>query len=159
MLNNEDLLKIKKETESFFKKMGFEVEMSFPAQKEQTVPIDIRAQEPQILIGENGQTLAEIQHLLKIILKRKISDLFFIDLDISGYKKKKADYLRETAKSAADEVALYKKEKILPPMSAYERRIVHMELSERKDVITESVGEEPDRKIVIKANFLGDTKG
>ena len=151
MLNNEDLVKIKKETENFFKKMDIEVEINFPSPKEQTVPIDVKAQEPQILIGENGQTLVEIQHLLKIILKRKISDPFFIDLDISGYKKKKANYLKEMARSAADEVALYKKEKILPPMSAYERRIVHMELSERKDVITESIGEEPDRKIIIKA--------
>jgi spoIIIJ-associated protein len=150
MLNNIDLKKVKKETEDFFKKMGFEVEINLPPQSEQTVFIDIKVQEPQILIGENGQTLMEIQHLLKIILKRKITEQFFIDLDISGYKKKKADYLKEMAKNTADEVALYKKEKILPSMSAYERRIVHMELAERKDIVTESAGEEPDRKIVIK---------
>lgn len=150
MLNHNDLSIIKKETERFFEKMGFETEINFPPQSEQTVFVDVKAQEPQILIGENGQTLTEIQHLLKIILKKKITEPFFIDLDISGYKKKKADYLRETARNAADEVALYKKEKILPPMSSYERRIVHMELSRRKDIVTESIGEEPDRKIVIK---------
>lgn len=150
MLNNTDIEKIKKETSDFFKKMGFEVEAEFPAQEGETLPIKIRIQEPQILIGENGQTLAEIQHLLKIILKKKIQETFFIDLDICDYKKKKKEYLREMASGAADEVSLSKKEKILPPMSAYERRIVHIELAERKDITTESIGEEPMRKIAIK---------
>ncbi|MFH1036796.1 MAG: R3H domain-containing nucleic acid-binding protein [Patescibacteria group bacterium] len=150
MLNTTDLSKVKKEAEEFFRKMNFEVEISYPPQKDETVFIEVKTQEPQILIGEGGQTLNEIQHLLKAILRKKIIDPFFIDLDISDYKKKKADYLREMARSVADEVALGKQEKTLLPMSAYERRIVHMELADRSDVITESIGEDPERKIIIK---------
>ncbi len=151
MLDKNDLEKIKKETAEFFKRMNFEIEIEFLAQKEQTLCINIKTPEPQILIGEGGQTLAEIQHLLKIILRRKITaEPFFIDLDISDYKKKKNEYLRQLAKETADEVSLSKKEKILPAMSAYERRIVHMELAERQDVKTESSGQEPDRRIVIR---------
>ena len=76
---------------------------------------------------------------------------FYVDLDINGYKKKKIDYLKEMAKNAADEVSLMKQEKILPPMPAYERRIVHLELAERKDITTESIGREPERKIIIRS--------
>jgi len=90
--------------------------------------------------------------LLKAILRRQIDEEFYIDIDINDYKKKKTEYLRELAISVADQVALGRRERALLPMSAYERRIIHLELSERKDVVTESTGEEPDRRIVIRPN-------
>lgn len=154
MINKDNLKKIEKAAKEFFEKMDIEVDIKIQKQKDSTLPIDLEVQEPQILIGEKGQTLAEIQRLLKIILKRKISDSeeesFYIDLDINDYKKKKSEYLRELAKTTADEVALLKKEKVLPPMSAYERRIIHMETAERNDIVSESIGEEPERRVTIK---------
>ena len=165
MFNRNDLEKIKKIIEEFFEKMTIEAEVEvFPMRESTSVfdgkeekvfslPVNVRAEEPQILIGERGQTLLEIQHLLKAILKKKIAEPFFLDLDINDYKKKKSDYLKEMARNLADEVALSKKEKWLSSMPSYERRIIHMELSKRDDISTESVGEEPDRKIVIKPRF------
>jgi len=150
MLNQNDLETIKKITKEFFEKTTFEVEIEFLPQKDSTIPINLKIDEPQILIGEGGQTLVEIQHLLKAILKRKISEPFFVDLDINGYKKKKIEYLKELARSLADEVALTKKEKILSSMPAYERRIIHLELAGRSDVTTESIGQEPERRVAIK---------
>jgi len=150
MISQENLEVIKKTAEEFFKKTTFEVEIEFLPPQELTLPIDLKTDDPQILIGERGQTLVEIQHLLKIILKKKIQEPFFIDLDINSYKKKKIEYLKELAKSVADEVALIKKEKSLAPMPAYERRIIHLELADRQDVTTESIGQEPERRIIIK---------
>ena len=171
MFDKNDLEKIKEVTKEFFKKMTFEVEIEFLPQEESrplsdgeekeisTLCINLKTKEPQILIGERGQTLLEIQQLLKVILKRTLrqaqgkksnEEPFFIDFDIEGYKKKKIEYLKEMVMSVADEVALTKKEKWLPSMPAYERRIIHLELAERGDVTTESVGEEPERKIVVK---------
>ncbi|NCO80491.1 hypothetical protein GW869_01815, partial [bacterium] len=95
MLSQSDFEKIKETVKEFFEKTTFEVEIEFQSPQDQTLPINIKIDEPQILIGEGGQTLVEIQHLLKAILKRKISDSFFIDLDINGYKKKKIEYLKE----------------------------------------------------------------
>jgi spoIIIJ-associated protein len=157
MLNQENLETIKKEVKDFFEKMTFKVEIEVLPEVAQTLPINIKTEEPRILIGERGETLSEIQHLLKLILKRKIKaekpeEPFFIDLDINDYKKKKIDYLKEIAKNAAEEVLMTKKEKELPPMSSYERRIVHLELAQRTDIVSESVGEEPERRIVIKPN-------
>lgn len=156
MISQKELEKIKKITKEFFGKTTIDVEVEVGRPEEDTVPIDIKMEEPQLLIGEGGQTLLELQHLLRIILRKQIPSLggegkkFFIDLDIQNYKKKKMDYLKEMARSLADEVSLTKKEKILAPMPAYERRIIHLELAERKDVTTESIGEEPERKIVIR---------
>jgi len=150
MISQKNLEKIKKITEEFFKKMDFEVEVEVRPLQEKTLPINLKMAEPKILIGEKGKTLTEIQHLLKVMIIRKIKEPIFIDLDISDYKKKKYQYLRELAKSIADEAALSKKERVLSPMSAAERRIIHLELAERKDVATESIGQEPERKIVIR---------
>jgi len=150
MIPQEQLEEIKKTIKEFFEKTTLEVEIEFLPQRDLTLPINLKTEEPQILIGQGGQTLFEIQHLLKAIIRRKIKENFYIDLDINDYKKKKLDYLKETARSLADEVALTKKEKILPSMSAYERRIIHLELAGRSDVTTESIGSEPERKVVIK---------
>lgn len=150
MLNQSDLEKIKKELAIFFGKMTLEVEISFLPQREETVPINLKVENPQILIGERGQTLSEIQHLLKAILRKKITENFYLDLDINDYKKKKSEYLKDLARTIADEVSLSKKERVLSPMPAYERRIIHLEIAERKDVTSESMGEEPERRVVIR---------
>lgn len=155
MFSHSDLEKIKPFLREFFEKTTFpsDVEIS-SSEEDETLFIDLKTDEPQILIGESGQTLVEIQHLLKVILRKKFfpkdDNKFYVDLDINSYKKKKREYLKEMARTTADEVALTKKEKILPPMPSYERRVVHMELAGRSDVVTESLGEEPDRKVVIK---------
>ncbi len=149
-MNSEELEQIKKVVEEFFEKATFEVEAEVLSPQELTIPIKIKTEEPKILIGQQGQTLAEIQRLLKAVLKRRIPEGFYLDLDINDYKKKKAEYLRETARDLADEVALNKKERILAPMPAFERRIIHLELAGRQDINTESIGQDPERRLVIK---------
>ena len=150
MISQDDLKKIKEIVKEFFDKMTIEAQIDFLPPKEETLPINLKVENPQILIGEKGQTLFEIQHLLKAILKREIQENFYIDLDINDYKKKKIEYLKGLARSIADEVALTKKERALFPMPAYERRIVHLEIAERKDVASESIGQEPERRVVIR---------
>ena len=159
MLTKQSLETIEKIVREFFHKTTFEVEIEILPQEDSTLFISLKAEEPQILIGDQGQTLAEIQHLLRTILRRTFwqeqdkkedEKPLFIDLDINGYKKKKIEYLKELARSIADDVALMKKEKSLTSMSAYERRIIHLALVDRSDVVTESIGQEPERKIIIK---------
>ena len=130
--------------------MTIPVEFKVELLKEQTLAISIEMENPQILIGEGGQTLLEVQRLLKIILRRKIDKAFYLDLDINSYKKKKIEYLKQLAHSIADDVALNKKEEVLPSMLAYERRIVHLELADRENIATESVGQEPERRVVVR---------
>ena len=76
MFNQADFQKIKEITEIFFKKIGFEMEIEIKSPQELTIPIKIKTKQPQILIGEKGKTLTEIQYLLKIILKKNIKKPF-----------------------------------------------------------------------------------
>lgn len=113
------------------------------------ISLNITVEEPQLLIGQDGQTLFELSRLLRIILNKKLQKDFYLQLDINDYKKKKVEYLKELAVSLANEVILTKEKKVLAPMPAYERKIIHTELSQRQDVITESQGEGMQRCIVI----------
>jgi spoIIIJ-associated protein len=156
MLDQNNLKEIEKITKEFFEKGTFSAEISVSL-RDGVVSVDISGvEEAKTLIGENGQTLSEIQYLLKSIIRKKfisfgISDFFYFNLDINNYKKRKEEYLKEIASSLADEVALTKKEKILPPMPPYERRVIHLELIKRKeDVVSESIGKEPKRSVIIK---------
>jgi spoIIIJ-associated protein len=148
-MSEELIKKIEDEVKEFFLKLGFDFKIKV-SQNGKTFKVDLQTSEFQDLIGEKGETLNEIQHLLNAILKKKIKDDLFLDLDIAGYKGRKIKYLKELAKSVADEVALTKKERILEPMPAYERKIIHLELASRSDVTTESIGKEPKRRVVIK---------
>jgi len=163
MLNQGQLDKIKETVSDFFEKMTMpasSVQVGLSSVKKDAedllpeqidvVELEIKSDEPQILIGQQGQTLFEIQRLLKMILNKKVGEIFYFNLDINDYKKQKVEYLRDLAKDLADHVALTGVEKKLSPMSSYERRIVHAELSSRVDVITESHGEGLDRHIIIK---------
>lgn len=144
---------IKEVIREFFGKTGLLVEaIEIKSPQDSTIPISLKMEEPQILIGEGGQTLSEIQKLLKMVLQKRFAteSHFYVDLDINDYKKKKIEYLKEVARTSADEASLTKQEKQLSPMSAYDRRVIHVELANRSDVITESVGEEFGRRVVIK---------
>lgn len=161
-----EINKIKEVAGEFFTKMTIEVpnmevglslaekdsqDAENPDNKnKEVVNLDIKLDEPQILIGQQGQTLLEIQRLLRMVLNKRLQKVFYLNLDINGYKKQKMEYLEDIAKDLADQVALTRKEKVLSPMSAYERRIIHSVLSNRTDVATESRGEGFERCIVIK---------
>ena len=146
----QDLEIIRKIINKFFEKTTFKVNIDFLLEEDKTIIIKLKAEEPQILIGEDGQVLKNIQYILKMILKRKIENHFYLDLDINDYKKQKIEFLKNRIYLIADEVSLTKKEKELTPMPAYERRVVHLALAEREDIITESIGEGNERRIVIK---------
>lgn len=107
-----------------------------------------------LLIGRDGENLRALQVLVKIMAARKAGDnaeIIPFSLDVNHYRKQRAVFLKETVRSFADEVELTKKPVTLQSMSSFERRIVHLEIMKRGDkLITESIGEEPDRRVVIK---------
>ena len=110
-----------------------------------------------ILIGKNGQNLTALEHILRLIMiKRNQNNKAMINfvLDINNYRQAKSGYITEQAHSAAQRVISTQKAEALAPMTAYERRLVHTELASYKEVQTESIGEEPRRRIVIKPLLL-----
>jgi spoIIIJ-associated protein len=145
-----DLKKIKEIIGEFFTKTRLVSNVRVAIGDNNTILIEIESEDPKMLIGQNGQILNDMQYLLKNILSHSLMEQINVDLDINDYKKKKYQYLKSLAREAADEVALTKTEKELSPMAPYERRIVHMELSQREDIKTESIGEGFERRIIIK---------
>jgi len=148
-----DIKKIKKIAQEFIRKIAPEANVDVLEQKDGTVFVDAKVDDPQTLIGPGSETLLAIQHLLRVIVRKTgqgTDKPYYIDLDINDCKKKKKEYLRELAVTTANEVALAKREVSLAPMSAYERRVIHMELKERADVATESRGFGAERKVVVR---------
>jgi len=149
-MNLNNLEQIKIEIEKFFDKTTFRLDVDISYKEDSTVYINVNSDEPQILIGERGETLADIQRLLKMIVKKITPDRVYVDLDINNYKKRRMDNLKDLAKQTADKVVLINQEQSLFAMSPYERRVIHLELAKRLDIATESVGNDPNRRIVIK---------
>lgn len=114
----------------------------------------IKTKEAGLLIGEGGQNLFALSHILKRLAesefkKRELERIQFL-LDVNGYQLKRIEELKNTARINAQRVRYFKKEISLEPMNAYERRIIHSFLTEYPDIITKSTGEDPNRRVVIK---------
>ena len=103
-----------------------------------------------VLIGYHGETLASLQHLLGMIIYREVGEWVPVTVDVSGYRQSRQDKLTEIAKAAADRVRFLQKEIELVPMSAWERRIIHLAVGEAGGVASESIGEGYSRRVVIK---------
>lgn len=103
-----------------------------------------------LLIGRDGKTLNALQTLVRQVVSKYTDDKLICLIDIGGYKQKRKMQLEILATKVAKEVAKTKTEVRLDPMNSYERRIIHTKLSDWRDVYTESVGEEPNRYLVIK---------
>ncbi|MEK7139035.1 MAG: R3H domain-containing nucleic acid-binding protein [Patescibacteria group bacterium] len=118
-------------------------------QGEESVLVSIQTPEnAKFLIGRNGQNLRALEHVLRAILTKNTNNT--VILDVNDYRKSRAVYLVDVAKQAVTRVRNTQKAEALFPMSAYERRIVHMELAACPDIATESIGSEPQRRIIIK---------
>lgn len=104
----------------------------------------------RFLIGKNGQNLQAFEHILKAMFVKKSKEISLVSIDINDYRKSRATYLLEIAKHAVMRVRNTQKAEALNPMPPSERRIVHMELASYPDIATESIGEEPQRRIIIK---------
>jgi spoIIIJ-associated protein len=102
-----------------------------------------------LLIGKNGQNLQALEHLVRVTAL-KDSPSILVTLDVNDYKKAKASQVVQLARSAVAKVRTTRRAEALAPMSSYERRVVHMELASYSDIVTESIGQEPQRRIVVK---------
>jgi len=137
--------KLQKEIEEFFSNLGFEGKISI--EEGEVLWVNFETQESSFLIGYHGTTLKSLAWLLKLKLGEQGKNLV---LDINDYKKAKKERLENMAFELADKARSEGKPQVLPVMSAYERRLVHMALIDQADIIAESEGEEPNRRIVIK---------
>lgn len=144
---------IKEETANLINLVGFGVEISIIEDEndENRVICNISSDsEANFLIGQNGENLQAIQHLVRLLVRKKTDDMIKFLVDVNFYRKDQESSILNLAKEAAEEAINNKKTVVLKPMSAYNRRLVHMFLANNKDVVTESSGDESERRVVIK---------
>jgi spoIIIJ-associated protein len=118
-------------------------------QVDEGVELQVLSDSTGRLIGRHGETLRALQHLVSMMMKEAAPGVRFT-VDIAGYRKAQAEKLAEMAKEAAAKAVETGEEVVLRPMNAGERRLVHMALHDSEEVETESRGEDPYRRIVIK---------
>jgi len=111
--------------------------------------VDIHGDDLSVLIGRRAETLNALQYLLALIISKEATHWVQVIVDVEGYRARRERQLRQLARRMADQVVRTGKRQLLEPMSAAERRIVHLELRDHAEVKTESMGEEPNRKVSI----------
>ena len=129
-----------------------EVEISQPLiEEEGNMAVNIKTSEDSnFLIGQYGVNLQALQHIARLMIRKKTDAKINFVLDVNSYRQEKNQSIAELAKSAANQAIDEHRAIVLRPMTAYERRLVHMELSQDERVITESIGEGEGRKVVVK---------
>ena len=128
-----------------------DAQMGEPDDQETSAPVlvDITGGDLSILIGRHAETLNALQLISRLIVGKEVGYAAHIVIDVEGYRKRREEGLRELARKMAKQAVSTGRRQALEPMSPAERRIIHMELRESAQVVTESTGEEPRRKVTI----------
>lgn len=115
----------------------------------QIISVEIEGDDLSFLIGRHAETLNAIQYLISLMVSHEFNRWIPIQVDIQNYRSRRERELQKLARRLADQVVATGRKQTLEPMPANERRIIHIELRKRDDVFTESVGEDPYRKVYI----------
>lgn len=115
------------------------------------ITIAVQAEDnAKLLIGKEGQNLKALEHLVRAVWTRQSGQVRSVVVDVNDYRKEKSTQVIELVRQAAGRVRDSRKSEALPPMTSYERRLAHTELASWTEVSTESIGQEPQRRVVIK---------
>ena len=114
-----------------------------------TIGVELTGEDLGALIGRRGETLDAIQHLANYALNHDSSKRTRISVDAENYRGKREQTLQQLARKVAANVVKNKREKMLEPMNAYERHVIHATLQDMPNVTTYSTGTEPNRRVIV----------
>jgi len=152
VLTEEEQEKASDNLEKFLQELKKELpeDTKYSIRKEKdAIYVNLNSPNLGFLIGYRGETLYALQNILTAVAGRDIDNRVRVILDIEGYKAKREKTLEELAEKVAKTVIRTGKSVKLEPMQAYERKIIHSELQGNSKVETNSIGEEPYRRIVV----------
>lgn len=151
--------KILETVKELFKKAGFYFDnLNIEKRKGQEdqdlfiVKIDSDQDQP-LLLDDKGRNLKAFEHIAKNLAVKELNQKINLILDLNNFLEKRNGKISELARLVAKKVQASQKSYVLRPMSAYERRLVHIELADWPDITTESIGEEPKRRVMIKPSL------
>lgn len=134
--------------------MGIEAEVSLDDRPRQE-GIEVLGPDLGALIGRGGENLVALQQITSAITSRRVGRTVHVPVDIEGYRRRREEQLREIARRVASRVRATGQAVTLEPMLAYERRVVHLAVQDTPGVKTESVGVDPNRRVVISSTAPG----
>jgi spoIIIJ-associated protein len=112
--------------------------------------VEIQSEDSSYLIGKFGINLNSLQHICRLIARKKIGEEINFSIDVNNYRQKQIQGIIDLANTAIQEVIEKKEPVKLRPMNAFERRLVHVQVSENEKVVSESAGEGENRSVTIK---------
>jgi spoIIIJ-associated protein len=113
------------------------------------VLVDIHGDDLGVLIGRRAEILNAMQYIVNLIVSKQVDHWVQVVVDVEGYRARRERQLRQLANRMADQAIKTGRRQVLEPMPASERRLVHLELRDHPSVTTQSIGEEPARKVTI----------
>jgi spoIIIJ-associated protein len=113
------------------------------------VLVDVQGDDLGVLIGRRAEILNALQYITNLIVSKQVEQWAQVIIDVQGYRARHERQLRQMAQRMADQAMKAGRRQVLEPMSASDRRIIHLELRDHPSVTTQSVGEEPTRKVTI----------
>jgi spoIIIJ-associated protein len=116
---------------------------------EELVLVNVEGNDLSILIGRRSETLNALQYISSLIICKRLDRWVPLMIDVQGYRARRERQLRQIARRMADQAVHTGRRQVLEPMPANERRLIHIELRDHPQVETESIGEEPNRKVTI----------
>lgn len=129
----------------------FEADSITTEQADGRLAVSVTVPEGKVLIGKGGQNLKALEHVVRLMWSRqRPEEARGMVIDINGYRKEVAAELATSVREIALRVRETRSPEALRPMTSYERRIVHTELATFSDLTSESVGQEPHRRVVIR---------
>lgn len=111
--------------------------------------VEVRGNDLSILIGRHAETLNALQYITNMIVSKELGQPVSVIVDVEGYRARREGQIRQLANRMAEQAIKTGRRQVLEPMPANERRIIHIELRDHPQVRTESIGEEPRRKVTI----------
>ena len=113
------------------------------------VLVDVQGDDLSVLVGRRAEILNALQYIVNLIVSKQVEHWVQVVIDVQGYRARHERQLRQVAQRMADQAMKAGGRQVLEPMSASDRRIIHLELRDHPSVTTQSVGEEPTRKVTI----------
>jgi len=142
-------------TQKILGRIGIAAEVTWNEERASVPMVSIMSQDSLgTLIGKQGANLVHLEHLIRLVAMRRnekesSARLTSFVVDVNNYRKHHIEHILGLAKEVARRVSQNRRAESMSPMSSYERRAIHAELTSYKDVTTESVGQEPQRRVMV----------